>query len=103
VRNGSGVAWPGLGVRTAGLVLLELRWVGGGRDGTGPADHVWRLPRDVAPGEAVRLEGRIGAPLLPAPYELEARLRQDTPAAATSSATRVPVTVAAPPIVPKAR
>jgi hypothetical protein len=103
VRNESGVAWPGLGVRSAGLVTLELRWVGGHRDGSGRPDHVWRLPRDLGAGEALTLQGRIAAPPAPARYELEARLRQDVPAGPVADAARVPVTVAAPPLVPGRR
>lgn len=97
VRNASAVPWPAFGVHPRGLVVVELRWVGGARAADGPPDAVWRLPRDLSPGESVAVGGRIAAPRLPARYELHVRLRQDLPDGRSGPPARVPLTVEAPP------
>jgi hypothetical protein len=77
VRNEGDAAWPCVGVWPDGLVVADVRWTdANGRD-VGPRELGLRLPRDLGPGDNVRIDASIAVPRDPGTYSLEVRLRQD--------------------------
>jgi hypothetical protein len=96
VENGGDATWPGLGVRTAGLVVVELRWLAADVAETAAPVRTWRLPRDLRPGDAARVAGRMPAPHRRGRWLLDVRLRQDLPGGPTGTPVQVPVTVDVP-------
>ena len=79
VSNASECTWPGLAVRSDGLVVLTSEWVGASVEDVPPA-IVARLPHDLRPGESVGAEALVLAPRVPGEYRLRVLLvQQGTP------------------------
>lgn len=65
-------AWPAFAAdySTGGLVVLVVRWLASGQPLSRVGDVI-KLPKNVCPGEAVRVPFRLTAPAQPGQYEVE--------------------------------
>jgi hypothetical protein len=97
IHNGSDCTWPGVGIRSEGLVGLDYRWIAPSGSSTAADPGAFsQLLADVAPHDDVDT-----AVVVPPPggetgtWTLEIRLRQEGTADPIATATR-PVKVTAP-------
>src|SRR5438128_6974477 len=98
VTNGGRAPWPVTlppGAPRTSEVHLAARWLRSGADGSAPSEpRVVRLPRDVSPGETIKLSAILTAPNVPAAYTLELGITQaDGPAFGGRTPVRLELTV----------
>jgi hypothetical protein len=93
IRNDGDCTWPGVGIRSEGLVVLDHRWISPSGRSTGEASELAQLLADVAPHTEVDTSIAVAPPgSEPGTWTLEVRLRQEGSAAPIAVVKRnVPV------------
>ena len=97
IRNDSECRWPGVGIRSEGLVGLDYRWISPSGVASPILDPISQLLTDVAPQAEIEAAVVVQPPAGgPGTWTLEVRLRQEGEAQPIASIER-PVEIVGPP------